>query len=82
MKNNFLQWGSSSLLGHIVLSEALFSVPLSMLFFYSNYKEGDLTRRWALHILLTDAIFGIVFAVIFWYFVSLPLLKKRGSRRH
>jgi len=82
MKNNFLQWGSSSLLGHIVLSEALFSVPLSILFCYSNYKEGDLTGRWALHILLTNAIFGIVFAVIFWYFVSLPLLKKRGSRRH
>jgi len=81
MTNKLLEWGSLSLLGHIVLSEVLFATPLSILFLYLNLKEGDLTPGWALHIVLTDAAFGVVVAALFWYLVSLPLLRKRGGRR-
>lgn len=78
--SRFFKWGSSSLLGHIVLSEVFFTTPLSIMFFYSNYTEGELTVSWALYIAFMGALLGVVGAMLLWYLVSLPLIKERGGR--
>ena len=77
----FFKWASASLLGHIALTEMLFSLPLFLVFLDANYDEGTLTLAWALHIALVAALFGVVGAALVWYTISLPLIKQRKDRR-
>jgi hypothetical protein len=76
----FLKWASSSLLGHVVLFEAAFSVPLCLVLLDSNYTDGTLTVGWALWIVSISGLAGVVVAVLGWHTVTLPLIKRRKDR--
>jgi hypothetical protein len=73
---------SSSLQGHIVLSELLFSLPLFLVFLIQSHSEGSLTVKWALYLAMVWAAGGVLGGAIFWYAVSLPLIKGRQHDRH
>ena len=77
---DFLKWVGSSLLGHIALSELLFSMPLFLLGLSLNYSEGTITVAWSFYIAIVCALGGIIFALLFWYTVSVPLIKRRKDK--
>jgi hypothetical protein len=74
-----LNRASSSLLGHVALSELVFSAPLFLIFLGQSYTEGNLTVSWAAYLLLVWAGSGVVGAAAFWYVVTLPLIKRTGK---
>jgi len=74
-----LRWCSWSLLGHIVLFEALVSVPSFIAFSLSNYRAGTLDAAWALRIALVTAIEGVVIAVPIWFVITRPRLLRMPS---
>jgi hypothetical protein len=43
-----MQLRLSSLSGHLVLSEAVFSLPLFLFFLWQTYQQGTLTPSWEL----------------------------------
>lgn len=77
---NFFKWASSSLLGHVALTEVFFSVPLFLVFLDLNYEDGTLTIAWALYMALIWALLGVVSAAFVWHTISLPLIKRRKDR--
>jgi len=74
-----LKQASSSLLGHVALSEVAFSVPLFLIFLGQSYTEGTLTVSWAAYLLLVWAGGGAVAAAAFWFTISLPIIKGRSK---
>ena len=80
MPMTFFKWASSSLLGHVALTESLFSLPLFLVFLDMNYDDGTLTLAWALYMALIWALLGLVGAALVWYTISLPLIKQRKDK--
>jgi hypothetical protein len=76
---NLFNWCCSSLLGHVVLMQMCFSLPLLLFFLPTIYLQGNLTVAWALYMAVVFMILGAVCAVLFWYTVTLPLMKRRGK---
>jgi hypothetical protein len=81
MSVTFFKWASSSLIGHVALTEIFFSMPLFLVFLDANYDDGTLTLAWALYMALIWALLGVVGAALVWYTISLPLIKQRKDRR-
>lgn len=76
----FFKWASSSLLGHVALTELVFSLPLFLVFLDSNYEDGTLNLAWALYMALIWALLGVAGAALLWHTISLPLIKRRKDR--
>jgi len=76
---NLLKRASSSLLGHVALSEVAFSAPLFLIFLHQSYTEGTLTVSWAAYLFLLWAGSGAGAAAAFWFIVSLPLIKRTSK---
>jgi hypothetical protein len=76
----FLKWGSTTLTGHLVLFQLIFSVPMYLLALYVNYLQGSLTLLWGFYTAFACAVIGSVFAVVFWFTISSGLIKKRERR--
>jgi hypothetical protein len=74
-----IKWCASSLVGHIVLFEALVSLPSFLALSLSNYQAGTLSTEWALWIALLSAIEGVVIAVPIWLLISRPRLLRMLS---
>jgi hypothetical protein len=72
-------WGSSSLVGHLVLFELFVAVPSAIAMSIANYMEGDLSASWALHVAGGAVVLGVVLAVPFWFFVTMPIVRRRGG---
>lgn len=71
---NLFKWGSSSLFGHIVVAELVYSLPLFIALSASNYSEGTLTISWAVWIAFVSATTGLIGAIVFWYAVTSQLI--------
>jgi hypothetical protein len=76
----FAKWASTSLIGHVVLFELTFSIPMSFLMIYLNYVEGTLTASWALWLFFVSALLGSVGAGAIWYTITLPLIKRQKRK--
>jgi predicted permease len=74
---NVLKRGNPTLLGHIVLFEVSFSLPLFLFFLFTRHSHGTLTRDSAIYLAFLWAVGGAVVAVLFWFTFSLPLMKRR-----
>jgi hypothetical protein len=85
---NLLKRAASSLLGHIVFFQAVFSLPLFLFFLSENHSQGTLTVESAIYLAALWSAFGAVGAAFFWYTMSLPLIRRRqgdqrsGGKRH
>jgi hypothetical protein len=79
-RNKFFKWGSESLLGHIVLFEALCGTPLWSFGIATMYSDHTLTVAWALYITALCIVLVAIGAGLFWYTISLPLIKRRDKR--
>jgi hypothetical protein len=79
-RRTFLKWAATTLLGHVVVVEVLFSLPLSLMYLYMNYTDGTLTTGRAIWLILVGAVIGPVAAMFFWYTTSLPMIKRRGGK--
>jgi len=77
VRNKYFKWGSSSILGHVALSEALFGVPMFLFALTSMYAEDTLTISSTLKLGLLCAAAAAIFAVTFWYSISSNLIKRR-----
>ena len=71
------KWGSSSLLGHVVVCEALFGVPMFLFALTSMHAENTLTISSALRLGILCAVMAAIIAVAFWYSISSNLTKRR-----
>ncbi len=80
LRNKFFKWGSSSLIGHVILFQVTCAMPLLLFSLATMYLEHTLTVVWALYIAaVCSALVGVVSALV-WYTISLPLMKrKRGG---
>ena len=74
-----LKRAGTSLWGHVIFYEVVFSLPIAATFLYLNYSDGTLTTSWAGHIAIVSAAFGAMVAVGIWYTITLPRLKRRGN---
>jgi len=78
--SNLFNWCCSSLLGHVVLMQICFSVPLLLFFLPTIYLQGNLSIAWALYMVFVFLGLGAVCAVLFWYAVTLPLMRNRRGK--
>jgi hypothetical protein len=81
--HRFIRWGSQSLLRHILLFEALLSLPCLLFFSLTNYSAGTLTVEWEFRLILLTALTGAGMAVAIWILVILPNteIRVRDGRR-
>lgn len=77
---NFLKKGNPTLLGHVVLFEVIFSLPLFLFFLSTRHARGTLTLDSGIYLAFIWAAGGAVVAVLFWFTFSLPLMKRRGTQ--
>lgn len=68
-----------SLLGHVLIYQLLFALPLMVTFLYLNSSDGALTHAWAIHIIIAAAIGGLFMAACTWCLFALPRLKTRSK---
>ena len=80
-RKSFLKWGSHSLIGHVVLFQLFWSVPMVILFWESNYSNGTLMIGRVLSGVFVASLCGLAVAILGWYTVSLPLIKRRKKGR-
>lgn len=80
VRNKFFKWGSSSLIGHVVLFETTCATPLFLFSIGAMYSEGTLTVVRALYMFVVCSALVAVGAALFWYTFSLPLIKRRGEK--
>lgn len=81
LRNKFFSWGSSSLLGHVVLFEVLAGTPLLAAAIPTMYSQDTLTVGSALRIAILCAVLVALGASLFWYTFSLPLIRRRDRGR-
>lgn len=81
VRNKFFKWGSTSLVGHLVMFELLCGSPLLVWALSTMQSEGTLTLGSALRIGIICVGLVAVGAALFWYTFSAPLLKSRDGRR-
>ncbi|MBW8078260.1 MAG: hypothetical protein GJU76_09345 [Gallionella sp.] len=79
-KSRFLKWAAKSGLGHQVLGQLLFGIPMTLLFLHLNFVEGTLTADWAGHVIAYGLVGGAVMGLILWYAVTRPLLAGMAAR--
>jgi hypothetical protein len=60
----FLKWASTSLLGHIVVFEGIFSLPMFLLLSALNYSLDIFTVGWARYAAIVWASLGAVGAIL------------------
>lgn len=77
---SFFKWASSSLSGHVALTEIFFSVPMFLVFLDLNYEDGTLNLAWVLYMALIWALLGVVGAALIWHTISLPRMKRRKDQ--
>ena len=77
-RNSFFKWGSSSLIGHIVLVETFSAIPIAIAFL--SVDDSALTVLRVLRVALIFGAYGIAAGAALWYTVSLPLMKRRSGR--
>ena len=78
----FLWWASHTLIGHIVIFLAGFSVPGLALFLFLDYSDGrPFTVGRAMYLAFLCGIAGAVVATLGWYTISLPLMERREKER-
>jgi hypothetical protein len=65
-----LKRASSSLVGHIVLFQLFFALPMFILFVYLNYSEGTLTFSWGVWIAFVSVCGGLFMALFLWFTLS------------
>ncbi len=77
----YLKKASSSLVGNILLSEVLFSIPLSVLGLILNSNQGTLSLVWGVWIISICAVGGVAMGVLLWFTIAKPLLdRQRGGK--
>lgn len=72
-----VKWLGTSLIGNVVLTEILFSIPLIIAGIGLNYSEGTLSLGWAIQIIVWVAIIGIIAGICVWYLITLPQIRKK-----
>ena len=78
-KKSFLNWASHSLIGHVVLAQIAFSIPMLFVFRDSLYVYGALDFGRVLYVLTLAVGGGVAWAVLFWYTVSRSLIRRRDA---
>jgi hypothetical protein len=73
-----LNWLATSLVGHVVFYQLIFTVPVAATFLYLSYSDGTLTAAWAGYTVIVSAVFALVVAAGIWYTITSPRLKRRG----
>ena len=78
-QKSFLGWASHSLIGHVVLAQIGFTIPMLFVFRDSLYVYGALHFGRVLYVLSLVVGSGVAWAVLFWYTVSRPLIRRRDA---
>jgi len=65
----------SSLLGHIVVFEIVWSLPLFLVFLVTNYS--DWTVEWAIYSAFLCAVGGAVCGAFLWFVVTAPRIRRQ-----
>lgn len=73
---SFVKWASSSLVGHIVAAQIVFTLPISVMLLLSAHRQGLLTVSWACFVLLIGSICGACAGTLLWFTATRPLIKR------
>ena len=73
-----LRRGLLSLVGHIVLAEIIFSVPMAAMFLFDDISQGELAAPWTLYSLFMWGVVGAVLGTSVWFTMTRPYLPARG----
>jgi hypothetical protein len=76
-EKSFLSWASHSLIGHIVLFQIGFGLPMVFMSWDLIYFGADLSLASVLRVLSLIVGAGLIVAVLFWYTISKPLISSR-----
>ncbi len=80
LRNKFIQWCASSLIGHLIFFEAFVGVPLFVWALMTMYQQDTLTVATALKIGLLCTVLVGIGAALLWYSFSAPLIRSRKDR--
>jgi len=72
---------TQSLTGHILLFQALWAVPMAILFIWLNYTEGALTVSWALWCVFVSMVGALAIAPLMWFTCTRPMIRRIAKRR-
>lgn len=81
MLKAFLNWGKSSLWGHLVLSLVAVAAPLLLLGLITNIRAGYPTADLGMLVFLS-ILAAICPAFFIWYCVTAPRRRRRASHRN
>jgi hypothetical protein len=73
------QWGSRSLVGHVVLYEAFVALPACLGLLWLNYFQGALTMEWLAWVVLVSAAGGVAVALPVWFLVTAARLGRKSK---
>ncbi len=78
---SILTRASRSLIGHIIISEIVWTFVMLLTFWETLYFDGGPTVASVLRLLLTIVGAGLIPPILFWYTVSRPLIRRieKGS---
>jgi hypothetical protein len=66
---------ASSLWGNVVIFEVCASLPLFLVFLFTNYAQW--TAVWTMYAAFLCAVGGVVSGALFWLVATRPLLQRR-----
>ena len=76
-KMSFFMWASHSFVGHVVLFQIMWTVPMLIISIVLNNADGTVTLLWALNSLALSSLSAFVIAILVWYTISRPLIRQR-----
>ena len=77
----FLKWAATTLAGHLVLWQIVFSIPLFIVLLWFEIDDGRLTLFQAIYDAVLVSAGGVVVAVLIWYMLTSPLLQRLKKDR-
>ena len=78
--SRLIKWGSTSLIGRVVLLEVLAALPLLLLAFADMTSEGTLTLARATRVVVVCVGLTAISVIAIWYTIMLPPRKSLGRR--
>ena len=77
---NLIKRAGHSLLGHVIVFETVFSLPMLIYGFAWNHARGSLTLSSAALMLLEVSALVVAGASAVWYLITLPLIKRKKQQ--
>jgi hypothetical protein len=76
-KSKFARWALLSLVGHVVLVQLVFTLPMVIVFLRLDFLDGTLSVSSTARTVWVAALGGLCCAAALWFTITVPLAAKQ-----